>query len=683
MTKTKLNILLIEPGYKNKYPPIGLMKIATYHRMLGDDVTFYKGDVKKFILNQITSDCIVKLNLICSKINWNIKFKIVETYIKTKQSNYLKEIFEIIMDEFPNSINQFSLFELWLNYYSDYYKKNKYIDEPKWDRIYITTLFTFYWKTTIKAIQDAKSLVKDVSELKIGGVLATVLADDVKKETGIEPHKGLLDEAGIFDNNEIIIDELPLDYSILDEIDYSYPESNAYYGYMTRGCIRKCPFCAVWIIEPKFNQYISLKEKIEKTKAEYGDQRNLLLLDNNVLASKKFPQIIEEIKESGFINGAQFVEPNHLDIAVSNLIRGINDKAFVKKSYEQLQYLLNKLNGVRQQECYDILEGYELLTFNTVTKGNILKAYPEIKDTFEKFRNKVPKLRYVDFNQGLDARLLTEEKMQLLSEIPIKPLRIAFDSMGYEEIYTKAIKLAAKYDIRNLSNYLLYNEKDKPEELYQRLEINVLLSEELEINIYSFPMKFHPINGEKHLNREFLGIHWNRKYIRAIQTILNSTKGKIGRGKSFFYKAFGNDLAEFEKILLMPEPYILYRFFFEDFGYTANWWSEFNSFGSNDKSIIIEIIKNNEFKGFNKSKLNTSIAEFIQKHYLVSREDIKNPKSIYYKEKQKYDLLKTHRKSNAHLHFTQANTQPKIAKEYVLPTLNNIPEEESMKAQSV
>jgi len=204
----------------------------------------------------------------------------------------------------------------------------------------------------------------------------------------------------------------------------------------------------------------------------------------------------------------------------------------------------------------------------------------------------------------------------------------------------KAIKLAAKYKIRNLSNYLLYNEKDKPEELYQRLEINVLLSEELDINIYSFPMKFHPINGEKHLNRSYLGENWNRKYIRAIQTILNATKGKIGRGKSFFYKAFGQDLKEFEKILLMPETYILFRYFFEDSGYTDNWWNEFKSFDISEREKILPIIKSNEFVEYKKDNLKKESVDFIEKHYLISREDIKNPNSKYYKEKKEYDLSK-------------------------------------------
>ena len=85
-------------------------------------------------------------------------------------------------------------------------------------------------------------------------------------------------------------------------------------------------------------------------------------------------------------------------------------------------------------------------------------------------------------------------------------------------------------------------------------------------------MKCHPIRrttdmGEDYShNRDYIGKQWNRKYIRAIQAVLNSTKGKIGKGTSFFRKAFGENIEEYHKLLEIPETMIIYRYFFEWLG---------------------------------------------------------------------------------------------------------------------
>ena len=45
-------VLLVEPNYKNKYPPMSLMKLATYFKMVGDDVRFFKGDLKDLVAEE-------------------------------------------------------------------------------------------------------------------------------------------------------------------------------------------------------------------------------------------------------------------------------------------------------------------------------------------------------------------------------------------------------------------------------------------------------------------------------------------------------------------------------------------------------------------------------------------------------------------------------------------------------
>ena len=138
------NILLIEPDYKNKYPPLGLMKISYFHKhVLGDHVRFTKGRLPAALA------------------------------------------------------------------------------EAKWDRVYVTSLFTFEWAKTIEAIQYAKTLVDSIDKITVGGIAATMLPQQIYEETGIRPVCGLLNEPGKLGlPGDECIDQIVPDYAILDDIDY-------------------------------------------------------------------------------------------------------------------------------------------------------------------------------------------------------------------------------------------------------------------------------------------------------------------------------------------------------------------------------------------------------------------------------------------------------------------------------
>ena len=179
--------------------------------------------------------------------------------------------------------------------------------------------------------------------------------------------------------------------------------------------------------------------------------------------------------------------------------------AFIRRAYHLLNDLHQRLRGNIKQDYYNILSKYELLDPESIKKENILDAYAELASIYEKYRNKTPRKRFVDFNQGTDCRYVTEDLMKKMSEISIRPLRIAFDYIGLQKQYIAAIRLAAKYGITQLSNYLLYNFQDKPEDLYNRLKINADLCQELNVQIFSFPMKYIPLFGEEAKRRDFNG----------------------------------------------------------------------------------------------------------------------------------------------------------------------------------
>ena len=339
----------------------------------------------------------------------------------------------------------------------------------------MSTLFTFHWKTTTETIEYYRRAVDDPAEVIVGGVMATMLEDEVRAATGVTVIPGLLDRPGILDRGDKChIDLLTPDYHMLEDVDYTYGLSDAYIGYATRGCPNRCEFCAVGSIEPTFADYLPLARQVRAIEQMYGAKANLVLLDNNVLASACFERIIDDIIALGFERGARFGR----------------------------------------------------------------------------------KSRYVDFNQGIDIRRLTPEKMRQLARTALKPLRLAFDHIELKALYVDCIRMAVDAGIRNLSNYVLYNYTDTPADFYERLRINVELNQELGIQIYSFPMKYIPLDAR---DRKHVGRHWNRRLLRGVQCILLATKGKVGTGLDFFEAAFGRTADEFTEIAMMPEDYIIHR----------------------------------------------------------------------------------------------------------------------------
>lgn len=507
-------ILLVEPPYKNKYPPLGLMKIAAYHKSKGDDVYFVK-DVNigyallkrelsytPIVNKWLENNSIIARNFITNskRISFN---KMLREYTKEDGARIIEKLQDV----------------------RERYRQNKF---PIYDRVYVTTLFTFYWKQTIKTIKKAQNFCAK-GNIYVGGIAASLVPDKIFAETGIQPMVGLLDKGGELDaGDRTIIDHLPPDYTILGDTEYKYPGAEkTYFAYTTRGCVRHCPFCAVPKLEPEYQKYIDVTENFKAAEARYGQFKHIVLLDNNVLASPKLTQIVADLKSIGCGKDGS---------------------------------------------------------------------------------------KTVDFNQGLDARLLTDEKTEIISGLNIKPVRIAFDHWEDREIYEAAVRRAAKYGVKESANYLLYNFEDTPEELYHRLRLNVELSEELHVHITSFPMKYHPLDDPTYFsNRNYIGKHWNKKFIRTIQNLLIVTKGVVGPGKKYFEYAFGNDAEEFMEILWTPEVFLRYR---KSLIIQHNEWKEkFRSLNCEELSIAKKYIASNDICLLSGVRVSNKINDVLAYYY--------------------------------------------------------------------
>ena len=417
------NILLIEPDYKCKQPPLGLMKISFFHKnIMHDYVRFTKGRL-------------------------------------------------------PAALSG-----------------------TKWDRVYVTSLFTFEWKATIEAIEYAKTLVDSIDQIVVGGIAATMLPDQIYEETGIRPVCGLLNEPGKLGlPGDECIDQLTPDYSMLDDVDYVYPFNDAYFLSATKGCGNKCGFCAVQTLEPTFIPYIDIKERIKAIDERFGPKKDLILMDNNVLRSPRFNEIIDDIIAAGFGKGATYKNPR---------------------------------TGKTVQRYVDFNQGLDAL-FLTEAKA---KRLGEI----------ALRPARVAFDH-IEDRDIYERALRLCAKHGITELSnyVLYNSEDFGE---KGRKYHA----------------DTPADLYDRMKITLDLLDELNdeyggeqrIAAFSFPMRYIPLSAHE---RGYVGSQWNAKFLRAVQRMLVPTQGKGVCSRSFFEADFGLDADDFVRYLSMPERLIAAR----------------------------------------------------------------------------------------------------------------------------
>jgi hypothetical protein len=275
------------------------------------------------------------------------------------------------------------------------------------DLILITSLFTYSWKPVHRAVEHYRGLYPD-AEIRLGGIYATLMPDHAELSGADQVHKGLVLDSERF---------LP-DYSLV-------PGWGSSIIFGTRGCIRKCPFCAVPQLEGKtWGPAEGIRDRI------CSGHKKVVLWDNNILGVSNWRDVVAELRE--------------LDVEV-------------------------------------------------------------------------------DFNQGLDARLITEEVAEELSGLRIYPIRMAYDIPAEKKALERAIPALERAGFRRriMIAYTLYNFTDTPEDFLSRV------MDLLSWGVVSYPMRYEPLNSL--VKNRYVSPHWTAKQLEMVAR----ARRVIGYGGAF------------------------------------------------------------------------------------------------------------------------------------------------------
>ena len=119
----------------------------------------------------------------------------------------------------------------------------------------------------------------------------------------------------------------------------------------------------------------------------------------------------------------------------------------------------------------------------------------------------------VDFNQGLDAMLLTPQIAEELSKMKLPCVRLSYDSKGRGIFVKRAIELLTSCGIRGreILVYMLYNYKDDPNDFFERVR------DVLSWGAVVYPMRFQPLDCLGY--NTYISANWDKQRLKMLERV--------------------------------------------------------------------------------------------------------------------------------------------------------------------
>jgi len=172
------------------------------------------------------------------------------------------------------------------------------------------------------------------------------------------------------------------DPDLPEEIEHIYPDYSLYpeltkdtaYGFMSRGCPRGCAFCHVGSKEGK-QAY-----KAAELPEFWRGQKNIVLLDPNLLACREWRDILRQLIDShAWVDFSQGLDIRLMTEEKAELIKQVKTKNihFAWDRYEDRDWILPKLKTFKELTKLDKrkLSVYVLTNFDTTLEQDLERIY--------------------------------------------------------------------------------------------------------------------------------------------------------------------------------------------------------------------------------------------------------------------------------------------------------------------